>query len=341
MKNRIIGIVILWVIFWSIYGYYYYFFQLNKWNVTIHANVADYTVKFYNQDLKTTFQTHCQRAECELIDIAPFQYTLTIEKEGYKTFSQVLQVQKKTTLSLPLLLEKNITLQAVSQENSSSEKDLKIQELREVAEVLKSYKYFSIENLGYFYFLENTDNSLGLWRKIDDRQKETFIMNIPLVDKRALNVGKLFWDRDSIYISTKDFKYVYDTESGKIDKIYFPQDIQYIKNDFGNYILVNKNGSFIYQKNLQTIEYFYPLKDFVSFDKNSYVGIIFVDEKEKKVNYGIPSSEKSLLVLYTPSNKTMKVLQTLDIEVSKIIKQNDQIFLYDNDGKKYALQNIY
>jgi hypothetical protein len=35
----------------------------------------------YSEKLRTSFSSYCKNKKCELIDLAPFDYELTLEKE--------------------------------------------------------------------------------------------------------------------------------------------------------------------------------------------------------------------------------------------------------------------
>ena len=92
MYNKLISLLILIVIFWGMYGFYYYFFVMNKGNLTIDGNIWWYTISLYTEKLKTSFSSECKNKKCELIDIAPFDYTLTVKKDWYKDYSLEIKI---------------------------------------------------------------------------------------------------------------------------------------------------------------------------------------------------------------------------------------------------------
>lgn len=60
--------------------------------MSISTNIENYKVSLYNSKLKTSFSTECLQAVCELIDLAPFQYEMTLSKEGYKDYVKTISI---------------------------------------------------------------------------------------------------------------------------------------------------------------------------------------------------------------------------------------------------------
>jgi len=114
MSNRLLALFMVVALFGGLIGAYYYFFVLNKGDLSIHVNVDEYAVEMYNHTLKTTSSTFCEHSTCEIIDLAPFVYTLTIKKDGYKDISQNVTILARDLVEVTVTLEKQ--LQVILQE---------------------------------------------------------------------------------------------------------------------------------------------------------------------------------------------------------------------------------
>lgn len=342
MKNRIIWLFIIIFIFWSIYWLYYYFFKLNKWTITINWNISDYNVNIYNNDLKINFKTVCAQSFCKLIDIAPFTYEMSIEKKWYKKFEKTIKVIKRNNINIDFSLEKELIIEKQEKVvlEEKTKVDNKITELRELWNVLKSYKYFNLQDLWYFYFSDNWNNTLSLYKKSFDEEKDALIVNTSKSTQRSLNIFKIYGQNTSIFIDTPENKYIYNTTASTLDSVFFPQNINYVKRNLWDYVFVNNKWSFLYNPVSWKVNYFYFFKDFISLDDNSYIWVIYSDEIDKKKNLWLNNYSKSIIVKYDFEDKKYKVLKEIDFVVSKIIRENDVIYLYDNDENKYLIDNI-
>jgi len=339
MWNKLISILILiFTIVW-IYWLYYYYFVLNKWGITLNLNIWNYQVSLYNDKLKTNFSTNCINKKCDLIDLAPFDYELTISKEWYKNFKQNITVFKKNNILLDIILEKQLYIKKVENNwnNDLTWKD--ITKFRELAFLNKSYKYFNLSNLGYFYFIDNNDDTLSLFRK-NIHWEDTNLYNFKKIDKNLIDLQNLYNTENFIFISMWDYKYIYDIKSWKVENIFFPQKVNYAKKDLGIVSFINEKWTFIYDIKSKNLEYFYLFKDFVYFDDKYYLGIIFNNEKDKKKNYNLESYEWNLIIRYNFLTKEIKILEKLDTPINKIIKQQNKVYFYETNWTKYQVNNI-
>ncbi len=340
MRNKLLSLLILVVTFWAIYGFYYYFFVLNKWNLTLNWNVENYTVSLYNNELKINFLTNCKNTKCELIDLAPFDYEISISKEGYKTWTQSLKIQPKTTKEINFDLKKQLLIKKISEETGLSSRPVSdIDKFREIASIQKdSYMFFDEDNLGFFYFLENNDNTITLINKLNG--KENKIYTFKKAEKVNIDLQKVYGSDNVIFIWVWDEKYIYDILKNDISEIFFPQKVNYVKRNWDIYSFACDKWTFLYDSTNKKIEYFYFFKDFIFYDDFNYFWIIFDDEKEKKKNYNLDKQDWNLIVKYNFKTKSIKVLEKTDMNIIKITKENDKVYFYDEFDNKYLVENI-
>lgn len=337
MSNRLMSIFILLFTFWAVYGFYYYFFVLNKWNVTLNSNIWEYQVALYNDKLKTNFITDCLNQKCELIDLAPFDYEITITKEWYKTYKKSFKVISKSTINIDFQLEKQLFVKKVDFEQTSSGSQL--DKFREISQLQKSYKFFNMWDLGYFYFEDNGNDTITLYRKYSQNPEEN-LYTFNKISSTQIDLQILYQTENMIFISYWDEKYTYNLQNNKIEKIFFPQEVNYAKKSGNILSFVNDVGVFLYDENTKNIEYFYLFKDFVLYDDKSYFWVIFDDEIEKKKNYNLENKKWNLIVKYDFKNKSVIVLETTELNVKKIVKEAEKVYFYNEFDDKFLVENI-
>lgn len=340
MYNKILSLLILLAIFWWIYYFFYYFFVLNKWNLTINSNVDNYKVTMYSKKLKTSFSSECKSKKCELIDLAPFDYELTLEKEWYKPYKKNLKVQSKSTIDLDITLEKQISIKKVKSTSKKQEykKENQLDKFREISELQKSYKYFNLGDMGYFYFVKNDNKTIDLFNKNGEIKNKIISFNDISADK--LDIQKIYSSDNLILIVNWDDKNIFDLKSWIMTTVFFPQKVNYVKRNMNLYYFVNDKWTFIYDLNTTKIEYFYIFKDFVNYDRENYFWVIYKDEKDKKKNYNLEDNGENLIVKYNFITKEMKILETTTQDISKIVWEDNNIYFYDNNNEKYLVDNI-
>lgn len=146
----------------------------------------------YNKNLKTTFSSRCEEKKCELISIAPFEYTLTISKEGYKDFQKEIKIESKQDLSLDVELAKQIQITEVTQvENEEIEQtnQEKIDEVKQLQDLKSSYFYTTLPDGTMYYFLQD-QNALILYKK--GIETDTSLYTFPLVPKSSLEILPIY-----------------------------------------------------------------------------------------------------------------------------------------------------
>lgn len=340
MSNRLISLIALIIIFGWMYGAYYYFFILNKWNMTITTNIDNYTVQLYNSKLKTTFSTKCLEPVCELIDLAPFQYEMTLSKEGYKDYVKKIAIISWEKIEVKAVLEKQLFMEKVetSQTQDDSDTQKQIEKVRELSFLQKTYKYVLLPEFGYFYFQDNQDGSLSLFWKNGTQSLNLYSFSkIKPVD---LDVKLVAQTDNMILILHGEESYIYDLWNNTVEKIFFPQKLDYVKKSWNIYHFVNEKGTFLYDTLSKKMEYFYLFKDFVYYDDEYYLWIISALETQKKKNYNLEAVSGNLIIKYNFKTKTIKVLETTDTTISKMVMENKRLYFYDSSNNKYQVKNI-
>jgi len=343
MLNKLLSFLILVATFLSIYGFYYYFFVLNKWKLTLNWNTNNYIVSLYNEKLKLNFTTTCKNSKCELIELAPLNYTLTISKEWFKQIKKDIKILSKQTINFDFEMEKQLIIKKenINKESTDTLKTpvpVELERFREIASLQqKSYKFFNLDDLWYFYFIDNLNETITLFnKKLEEKNLYTFQKFPP----KDIDILKIYDDENLVFISLGEEKYIYDFLNNSIDKIFFPQNINYVKKSGRIYHFVNDKWTFLYDSKTKNIEYFYLFKDFIFFDDKNYLWIIFDEELEKKKTYNLENMHWDLIVKYNHETKTLQVLQKVELKIQKITMQKNKVYFYDENDEKYLVDNI-
>jgi|GEM_PF-1334401 len=80
MSNRILALLVL--ILFSVFAYFIYAYFFIYYNASIHisSNIENYKVNLYVTKIAKSFTYDCSQKECEIKDIAPFDYNMTLSK---------------------------------------------------------------------------------------------------------------------------------------------------------------------------------------------------------------------------------------------------------------------
>jgi len=347
MKNKIISFFIFAIILWVLWFWFVYYFVFNKANITIISNTFPYEVNLTNKKLNITFKTICEQKECKLIEIAPLEYEINIIKEHYKTYKKDIKISPKQKFELKINLEKEFYIEKIENNNIIKKDDKKEEVIDEektklIQDKINAIKNKKINNIIQTYKIDEkwdfyikkslTEDKVDLFYQ--DEKIYTFLYS----DLSNFKIQNIYNENDYIYLKIKNENFIYNLSSWELNSFFFPQDIKYIKKQWQKIFIVNKKWTFIYDLDNNKAEYFYLFKDFVIIDDNSYLGVIYSDEKDKKSNYNI-KNENDLIVKYNFKTKDIKILQESKIKIDKIISKDWKYYFYDNDNNIYEINN--
>ena len=338
MSNRILWILILFLIFISGYFFYQYFFVYNLVKLKISSNVENYKVELYAKKVGQTFNFECKEKKCILEDISPFSYDLEIIKFDYLSFKKDIEIKEGEDFYLDIVLEKNTSLEKLEiKEISGLEKKIKIspkEKIEALRKKNKNYLIIKLKDNREFYFVEKN------W-KLDLIYDKNKIWTFDKIEKSKLLIREVIWNRNFILINIANNKYLYDIVSGKMISINLKIPINYIKKWLNDteFLLVTSKWTFIYSLLNESIEYFIFFKDYIYF-LDYYIWVINFDEKTKLINLWLESEKENLIIRYNPNTKEKKVLYKTGLSIEKIIKNKDKVIITNEKGEEYELKNF-
>ena len=320
MSNRILWILILlWFIFAWIWLYMYAFVYYNG-NLTLQSNISDYSVTLESQNWVVDIKKECEDIFCIFPDLSPFSYSLIVEKSGYKTIRESLNIDRNESTIIEIVLEKEITLESVSLLNSDdanvnlestdlwddSDSQLTQQELallrEEKIEALKnqrqSYAYFTIPQFWEVFFKAAwTWLNLSITDQLGNNKVIQSFSTRP--EKNTISVQAIEWDEETIFITYGEKKYLYHILTSTFQELDLEIDVKYVKVLTGKtYWFVTEKWVFMYELFWKkTFEYFTMFSDYI-FIKGWYIWLIHSGDTSKKKLLGLDSANGNIIVFH-------------------------------------------
>lgn len=334
MKNRIYSFLILIFTFWAMYGVYYYFFVLNKASITIQTNIDNYEVYLYNPQLKTALNSTCVNSKCELINLPPVEFEVTIKKSWYKDVKKSIILPKKSNVLLDFNLEKQVILTSKDFETT---KRYQIDKIKNKNLLEISYKTFDLKDLWFFYFLNNSD-SVSLNRIINWENQKLYDFNYAF--KENINLYRVYWNSDYIFIDYDKAIYMYNITTWKVSLLKKYYDVKYVKYFNNRFYFILKDSIFSTDENFKDIQNFWLFKDFVQYDENHYLTYINSSDTELKQKYKLQDITWDLLLIYDTQTKKTTYKQNISVKISKLTFEEKYLYLYDENDNRYQIENI-
>jgi hypothetical protein len=275
-------------------------------------------------------------------NISPFEYNITVKKDGYKTLKYKFKPSNNTTIQ-NISLEKDYKLQPVelfSQKEAiiileDQEKELTPLEIIEIIKAKKTI-FYTVKTEENTYIFKKNVNWLELF------QNDKFLWNFNDSTKSEIKLIEVFWNKNYLFLELWKNKYLFQIQSWENKKIIFEIPIQYIKagNWNGEFIFVTNKGSFLYNSHKNTFLYNAFFSDYIIFQKNTYVWIIYSNETKKKEKFNLGDKKENTILQYNPETKKQTILLETSKNITKIFKKNWEIYFQDNDNNHFSLTHL-
>ncbi len=272
-SNRFLWFLIILCFMLFFYGFYKYFFELKLTSFNINSNVENFSWSLINSKFKKEF--FCEKSNCIIKNIPPFEYELMIKKNNYINYKENIDIWKKNKLKI--YLKKDILFDKIK--DSSFEKS----NWYKVNDIFYEKVYNSSKN-----YYKQLKNKLYIYNK--NTSQFTEIIFIP-----KIYYIKSIWNNNLI-ISSKVWAYNFNLNNNKLE--YFSLFWDYTISH-GNYIWVINNLDKARKNNFW-------------FSKLSWDLIIFYD-KQNKTNYLLKQLKNKVSKIYNISDKIY--LETKDWKI--------------------------
>jgi hypothetical protein len=300
--------------------------------LVINSNVEEYSVTLFSKSTAQKSYFECPERSCELRDISPFHYNISLIKNGYETQNLQIEIGPRSNQELVIYFEKKVEIRALEPENIDESLQEKIARLRESGNY---YSILDVQQGKRLLFQENWDLLTWVYQL---GERNISLGEFPKTIADEIRVETIAGS-DDIFFALGSQQYVFFVSNLELKKIEFWSDVKYIKPTphAGKYILVTQQGSFLYDIRTSRAEFQYVFKDFVYYE-DFLIGMIFADEDQKRRNFNIEQSG-NLIMRYSSQTKERKILYSTRDTIEKIETVWGDIILMI-DGKKYSLENF-
>ena len=274
LSNRILWILILLSMIGGFYIFYQIFFKIKLTHLEISSNIEDFSGSLENTKFSKNF--YCEKKNCIIDKIPPFEYKLKINKKNYKIFTKNIDLRKTNTIKI--ILQKNIVFEKIKNNQISKLQQIKNSLKDKIIFQWKKINYKKIYNSSDFvYFIK--DEKIYFY---DLETKNSFSIKL----KPKVNYIKKI-DNNKLAINTKVWTFVLNILNKKLDYFSLFWDFVFAWNN--SYIWIVNNLDKIRKKNFD-------------FENISWNLILFYNKITKK-KYIIKTFENKIEKIYFENNK--------------------------------------
>lgn len=332
MLRKIYALLILLATIGALISAYLYFFVYYTSTITIHANVDTYKVSFFSKKTARKWEHECPDTQCEIPDVAPLEYRISIYKTDYQSQTLSIDVAPRRNEDIFIELKKQPQLTKIDVPAIVENKADILARLKQKNKYIATYPLDTGERL---LFEPRWDTVVAIYETNDQHIE---IQAFPLQDAQNL-YGEYIYGTEEIFFRVGNLSYIYNISRGELIELPFDIEILYVKTSPQPwmYYIVTKQGTFLYDSLNNRSEYQYIFHDFIH-TTETYVGIIYDDETQKKKNFSF-TQPGHLIVQYHPTEKTRDVLYTLETYPERIEYRDEKVILI-LDGDIYELTNF-
>jgi hypothetical protein len=204
--------------------------------------------------------------------------------------------------------------------------------------ILKAKKtiFYTVKTEENNYIFKKNLNWLQLF------QNDTFLWNFKDSLKSEIKLLEILWNKNYLFLELGKNKYLFHIQSWENKKITFEIPIKYIKtgNWNGEFIFVTEKWSFSYNIYINKFQYNSFFSDYIIFQKNTYVGIIYSDDIKKKEKFNLVNKSEHTILQYNPETKEQTILLETNKNIIKIFKKDWEIYFQDTDNNYYSLTHL-
>jgi len=323
-------LILIWTI-WALVLFYLYFFVFYTSQLSFNSNIWEYKVTLYSPSLAQKKEQLCPQSLCIINDVSPFEYNISISKDGYETKNLNIVVWARQNQEILIELQKKAVLEEVLDMKALETPQEKIQRLRDNN---LSFARFQINTESEIRFTEESNTLKMLYITWSSKRE---IQSFPKISADSIDAS-LIGTTQNIFLSLWNTSYIFETRQARVTKLPFEIKVRYIKPDKNTwtYLIVTENGTFHYNAINNTSNFEYLFRDFVYINKWT-IGVIYKDEIQKKSNFWL-EQKWNLIVLYNPDSKERKVILETLLPITHIQNVDDKV-IFTAGNKDFELLN--
>ena len=134
MNNRILSLLVLTILFASLFGVYYYFFVASTANISLIINGSGTTSITLTSEFGNSYVRECEK-NCLFDGVPAVSYTVSAKRGGYTPLTKTFTVNRGETKKILIAMEKEVVLREQKKKKEETIAAIKLKkDIRETIE---------------------------------------------------------------------------------------------------------------------------------------------------------------------------------------------------------------
>lgn len=135
MSNRLLSLLVLTIVFASLFGIYYYFFVASTASVSIILNGSGSATITLTSEFGNSSVRECERS-CLFSDIPAVDYTVSAKRDGYVPLTKTFTLDRGDMKKVLIAMEKEVVLREQKRKKEETITAIKLQ--KSIQEILET-----------------------------------------------------------------------------------------------------------------------------------------------------------------------------------------------------------
>jgi len=336
VSNRLTALLILTIIFWGIFGIYYYFFVANVSTISFDTgSFTGVTLKMESQYKK--YSIICDK-KCSIANVPPFSYSISSSIAWYKEVSLNTTLQRWDNKIIKLSFEKLVYLNEIKTPSEEKIALLKFKQINTssgLTDTKDKKTVIWVKWTQVFYYSYDPDFSVY--------SEEKWIIK-PILNIEWKKIEEVIFNKNDLLLVIKswNFSYLYDLTNNMNYTLNIDEKIIYPKktNFDGKYLINTINWTYLYDttnsgKTKNTI-----FNDYIVVSDGKIIWLINQKDKEKLNILNFWDKKWDILILNNIDTRDRKVIYETDKIIKYLEFVDSKVIVTTNDGATFELKEL-
>jgi len=335
MSNRFLSVLVLLVIFGTIFGAYWYFFVANVGSIVVTIAWASEVQVNLSTEFKYEKSQTCTET-CIFEWIPPVNMTVIASKEWFESDTQFFKLQRGEKKVLSLTMKKKVIL-----EEKGTNKQEKLLFLKLKAALTNDTESGSLSLIGIFQgkgYVYSTVTGFTLFTYNISGTKT------PILELPWLGVKKIVWNASEwiLLIQWEKNNGFLDLSTGIYTKLILATESQYVKKGIlaNQYIIRASDGIYLMNIKDGTTQKDGIYDDYILVAPGKILGLLKKSSTDKMSLLNFPIDGTSKLILQDIATRDRRAVYSTDDDIIGIQKIEWNIIMTDAAGKNGEIKNL-
>lgn len=336
MSNRLTALFILTVIFWGIFGIYYYFFVANVASISFDAgSFTGITLKMESEYKK--YNINCN-AKCEINNVPPFSYSISASKSWYKDISLSTTLQRWDNKIIKLTFEKLVYLEEIKTPSEEKIALLKFKKENSASGLTDGEDKKTIIWVKWsqiYYYSYDPDFSVYSYEK--------WIIK-PVLNIEWKKIDDVIFNKNDLLLIIKswNFNYLYDASNNMNYSLNIDEKIIYPKKTIFDwkYLINTVVWTYLYDTSNNTKTKNTIFNDYITVSDWKIIWLINQKDKEKLNILNFWDKKWDILILNNIDTRDRKVIYETDKTIKYTEFINSKVIVTTEDWTLFELKEL-